>query len=242
MASKKPLLAAFDFDWTVIDEDSDHWVVRQLSARLADKMNELSGKVQWTDLMGSLVSDLHDEGASKDDIIRVLSEIPFNPAMLRVFETIKAAGGDIIIVSDANTVFIDEILKAKNARHYITEIVTNPGHFDAAGKLHIRRRIAATDPPHNCKSICAVNICKGNEMLSRIGDYHRVIYGGDGRNDFCPMTKLSSADAVFPRHGHSLEKYLTKDKLPRDEIRAAMYWWSSADELLVAVREYVGKM
>jgi hypothetical protein len=31
--------------------------------------------------------------------------------MLRVFEAINSAGGDIIIVSDANTVYIDEILR-----------------------------------------------------------------------------------------------------------------------------------
>ncbi|KAJ3105109.1 hypothetical protein HDU97_008513 [Phlyctochytrium planicorne] len=95
---KKPLLAAFDFDWTVIDQDSDHWVVDQLSTKLSVKMKELSGKMQWTDLMALMMKELHEEGSLKEDIVKTLSEITFNPAMTQVFETIKAAGGDIIII------------------------------------------------------------------------------------------------------------------------------------------------
>ncbi|KAI8851807.1 phosphatase phospho-type [Chytridium lagenaria] len=236
MSQKKPLLAAFDFDWTVIDDDSDHWVINKLSETQAAKMKELSGKVQWTDLMGMLLKGLHAEGVTSEDIIKKLGEIPFNPAMVGVFETIKAAGGDIIIVSDANTIFIEEILIAKNIRHFITEIVTNPGTWDSSGCLTVQRRIKSTDAPHNCQSICAINLCKGNEMTIRFEGYERFIYGGDGRNDYCPMTKLSTADAVFPRRGHSLEKYLTSNKLSIEAITASIHWWSSSEDLLAAVK------
>ncbi|KAJ3212577.1 hypothetical protein HDU67_003729 [Dinochytrium kinnereticum] len=200
MSGRKPLLAAFDFDWTVIDDDSDHWVVNKLSANASEKMKEVNLAhlhnhciLNATVLIaqGALLGQLHSEGVLKADIIGKLSDIPFNPAMISVFETIKSAGGDIIIISDANTVFIEEILKAKNARHYVSEIITNPGWWDETGKLNVRRRVGEGDEPHGCQSICAVNLCKGKEMMERISQYEMFIYGGDGRNDYCPMTKLS---------------------------------------------------
>lgn len=68
--------------------------------------------------------------------------------------------------------------------------------------------------PHGCPNACAVNICKGavdyrnlsvkstglahvliagKELLDHVakfGEYERLIYAGDGRNDYCPSTKL----------------------------------------------------
>lgn len=41
-----------------------------------------------------------------------------------------------------------------------TAVITNPGHFDDAGRLHIRRRVGP-DHPHGCTVGCALNICKG---------------------------------------------------------------------------------
>jgi hypothetical protein len=40
--SKKPLLVALDFDFTVIDDDSDHWVFDKLSPTLRQKVNVMT--------------------------------------------------------------------------------------------------------------------------------------------------------------------------------------------------------
>ncbi|KAJ3015016.1 UNVERIFIED_CONTAM: hypothetical protein HDU68_012928 [Siphonaria sp. JEL0065] len=205
-------------------------------------MSELSGTVQWTDLVHQLLGELHQEGKTKQEIIDVLGEIEFNPAILKMLHAIKGAGGDIIIVSDANTVYIDEILKAKNAREYISEIITNPGIWDpTTSRLSVTRRIAPPET-HGCSGACSVNLCKGSEILPRIKDYDLILYGGDGKNDHCPMTKLRKGDVALARRGHSLEKLLSLatdgaagDGKKLDEIQARLVWWTEADDLLEIV-------
>ncbi|KAJ3073119.1 hypothetical protein HDU98_002208 [Podochytrium sp. JEL0797] len=232
-AKHRKILAAFDFDFTLVEDDSDHHVFEVLSPVLRRKMSELQGTVQWTDLMHQLLGELHAEGKTKEQIIECLGAIKFNPAILDMFEAIKAAGGDIIIVSDANTIYIDEILKAKNARQYISEIITNPGTWTSTGRLSVTRRIA---PPqsHSCTFPCSLNLCKGSEIAPRLENYTLVMYGGDGKNDFCPMMRLREGDVALARRGHSLEKVLVGRE---GECKGRVVWWREVEEL---VREVEG--
>ncbi|KAJ3124575.1 DNA-directed RNA polymerase III core subunit ret1 [Physocladia obscura] len=234
------LKVAFDFDFTLVDNDSDCFVFDKLSPELRKKMSELSGVVQWTDLMHQLLGELNSAGVSKAQIIGVLGNIEFNPAILQMFEAIKSSSGDVIIVSDANSVYIDEILKAKNGRQFVTEIVTNPGSWDASGRLNVERKVK---PPaiHGCPNVCSVNLCKGAEILQRMNNYDLVIYGGDGKNDFCPMTKLRSTDVALVRRGHSLEAYLKADAKRVENIKARVLWWTEANEMLTHVQTVLGQ-
>jgi pyridoxal phosphate phosphatase PHOSPHO2 len=89
-------LFAFDFDHTLVDDDSDRFVFQQLSPKLLQKvvllellgatkqpnpplskMTELQGQVQWTDLMNLLLRDLHAEGVNIQNIRDALAAIPF---------------------------------------------------------------------------------------------------------------------------------------------------------------------
>ncbi len=56
-------------------------------------------------------------------------------------------------------------------------------------------------------------VVKGEEvqLLLKHCHYDRVIYVGDGTNDFCPVTKLRSTDWVFARAARPLEKLLKPD-------------------------------
>ncbi|KAJ3296488.1 Retinal guanylyl cyclase 2 [Rhizoclosmatium sp. JEL0117] len=150
-------------------------------------MTELQGKVQWTDLVHQLLGELHQEGKTKQQIIEAIGTIPFSPAIITMFETIKAAGGDIIIVSDANTVYIDEILKAKNARQYITEIVSNPGTWGPDERLSVTRRVK---PPavHGCKGLLIADnpVIKGDNTTdferNAADDYSETQSEGSSRS------------------------------------------------------------
>jgi len=46
--------------------------------------------------------------------------------MKELFEKIKAKGSDIIIVSDANTFFINWIIAKNHLEEYISAVFTNP--------------------------------------------------------------------------------------------------------------------
>ncbi|KAH9272105.1 hypothetical protein BASA83_005694 [Batrachochytrium salamandrivorans] len=149
------LLLAFDFDYTMVDEDSDVFVFQHLAPDLLTKMRVLynTGHYVWTDLMDLLLGDL----SKRDD-------------------------------------------------GYISEVITNTGHFDSNGRLRVQRW--TTLPPHECNR-CAANLCKGKEILKLIqnrGPFDRVVYLGDGQNDFCPSTKLNGSDWF----SHALVAHLRK--------------------------------
>lgn len=78
------------------------------------------------------------------------------------------------------------------------EIITNPAEFKESGLLEINRRILASAPKqHSCKVGCSANMCKGAELeafLERKGGrstFDKIIYVGDGSNDFCPLLRLT---------------------------------------------------
>ena len=78
------------------------------------------------------------------------------------------------------------------------EIITNPASFADNGLLEINRRVLASDPKqHSCKVGCSANMCKGEELEAFIekkggrSTYDRIVYIGDGTNDFCPLLRMS---------------------------------------------------
>nr|DAD44464.1 TPA_asm: hypothetical protein HUJ06_002694 [Nelumbo nucifera] len=66
---------------------------------------------------------------------------------------------DLRIVSDANSFFIDTILKHHGLMDCFTEINTNPSYVDDEGKLRIFPFHDFTSSPH---SPCPPNMCKVN--------------------------------------------------------------------------------
>lgn len=84
-------------------------------------------------------------------------------------------------------------------------IITNPAHWEAATAsrsadlLRVGRRIPADGPQHSCKVGCLENMCKGDELDEWIRKaepekgweaFRKVVYIGDGGNDFCPLIRM----------------------------------------------------
>jgi pyridoxal phosphate phosphatase PHOSPHO2 len=156
--------------------------------------------------------------------------------MIDCFEIAKNGGAEIIIISDANTFYISSITKAKGIDHFISNTITNPGLIDSVGRLSIARHSTES---HNCPNKCALNLCKGKELLeymAKFGPYDQIIYAGDGQNDFCPSTKLQKTDIVLPRSGKRFSSMLEKEKYS-SKISAKVIGWASADDLLEVVRQ-----
>ena len=138
-----------------------------------------------------------------------------HPAMVRGVKAVKAAAKPettFLCLSNSNSVYIDTILKVwthhgscvspktelvfqdKGLDDLFVEIVTNPAKWEDSGLLNLRRRVDPSGPQHSCKVGCQPNMCKGEELeafLRRHGkDFDRIIYVGDGSNDFCPILRL----------------------------------------------------
>ncbi|KAI8350054.1 phosphatase phospho-type [Mortierella sp. GBAus27b] len=234
-------LACFDFDWSLIDTDSDRFVMEQLSPELRQRLN--NSTIQWTDLQNECLKEFHDQGGSGQVIRDALTKVPLDPHMIQVCQLLFDSGWKLIIVSDANAVYIEGILEHYKIRHLFSTIITNPAYWDEQDRLHIQRLVPA-DAPHGCPNgICSLNICKGQEvdkLIEHLGERTgtRMMYVGDGTNDYCPALRMeSSEDTLFVRKGRSLEGFLARSE---SAIRGRISYWALAGDILRALQSEPG--
>ena len=103
-------------------------------------------------------------------------------------------------------------MQDKGLESLFDEVITNPAEWDPSGLLKLRRRIDPDGPQHDCQVGCSPNMCKGSwldtlhsveqmlmgflgaeltSFLERHGaEFDRMIYVGDGSNDYCPVLRL----------------------------------------------------
>lgn len=76
-------------------------------------------------------------------------------------------------------------------------------------------------------------MCKGAELdafLERNGGrdaFERIIYVGDGGNDYCPVLRLKEKDLAFVRKFRGLETRIAKE----GGVKAGIKFWNGAWEL-----------
>ncbi|KAG6837513.1 hypothetical protein H0H93_008438 [Arthromyces matolae] len=157
----------------------------------------------------------------------------YHPAMTRVTSKVKAEGQTTFFcLSNANSVFISTILKSKGLENLFDQITTNPAEWDESGLLKLRRRIDPSGPQHSCKIGCSPNMCKGEELEAFIkehGPFDRVVYTGDGSNDFCPILRLRSQDVVCCRLYRGLQKRIDQEG-EKLGLKAQIKYWAGAWE------------
>jgi len=229
-------LIVFDFDWSMADQDTDRWIFEVNAPDLRRKMKNLKDEVQWTDLVAQSLREFHARGGKREQIEEALRIMPFHPAMVRAVQNLKAGGKtSFLCLSNANSVFISTILKSKGLSDLFEEIVTNPAEWDPNGLLKVRRRIAPDAPyQHQCKVGCSPNMCKGEELdafLERHGvHFDRIIYVGDGSNDFCPILRLRSQDMILCRKFRGLERRIAKEG-EKEGLKCQVRYWAGAWEV-----------
>ncbi|CAL8359467.1 unnamed protein product [Gadus morhua 'NCC'] len=236
-------LMVFDFDHTVVDDNSDTWVIRCLPDRtLPNALKDSYQKGQWTDYMGRVMAYIGDQAVSPDGIRVVMETIPFTQGMADLLTFISAhkSAVDCVVISDSNAVFIDWILGAAGLLSAVDRVLTNPARFDDRGYLTVRRHHA-----HDCAR-CPVNLCKRAALQAYLTeceeggvDYHRMIYVGDGGNDLCPSSCLRGGDVVMPRRGFTLEGLLSKLQSRGSALKARVVPWTSGTEVLDELRSHM---
>ncbi|KAF9049984.1 phosphatase phospho-type [Panaeolus papilionaceus] len=242
MAGAAKQLVVFDFDWSMADQDTDRYIFEVLAPDLRRKMKTLKDEIQWTDLVAQSLREIHGRGVTQQQIIETLEFMPYHPAMKRAVSNLKSRGNTTFLcLSNANSVFISTILKAKGLEDLFQEIITNPAEWDNSGLLKLRRRVDPLGPQHSCQVGCSPNMCKGEELeafLSRTdGKFDHIFYVGDGTNDFCPILRLSSTDTVFCRTSRGLQKRISNEGQEKG-LKAAIKYWGGAWEL----EEYFDKL
>jgi len=236
MATKR-LLVVFDFDWSMVDQDTDRYIFEVNAIDLRRKMRNLQDTVQWTDLVAMTLREFHERGGTRDQIETALRHLPFHPAMIRAVSNLKKAANPeatFFCLSNANSVFISTILQDKGLSDLFTEIVTNPAEWDESGLLKLRRRVDPAGVQHKCTVGCSPNMCKGEELEAFLKrhqqNFDQIIYVGDGSNDYCPVMRLRSQDAVLCRRLKGLESRIEKEG-PKDGLKCQVYKWTEAWEV-----------
>ncbi|KAL0956419.1 hypothetical protein HGRIS_002567 [Hohenbuehelia grisea] len=235
MADIKRQLIVFDFDWSMADQDTDRWIFEVLAPDVRRKMKTLQLETQWTDLIAQSLREIHGRGATREQIEHTLQIMPFHPAMVRAVNKLKSGGKTTFFcLSNANSIFISTILKHKGLESLFDEIITNPAEWDPSGLLKLRRRVDPNGPQHSCTVGCSPNMCKGEELVAFLArhapEYDRVVYVGDGSNDFCPVLRLRSQDMILCRRYRGLEKRIANEG---EELgmRCQVKYWAGAWEV-----------
>eukprot|EP01084_Bolivina_argentea_P198619 340063_1 len=228
----KSIMVLWDFDWSLINGNSDFYVMRKLYGgkqeydrkiyRELDAKAASEGVTVFTNIMDKYAWPrlFHDHKLTKESFAKHLCSIPVFPSNVHI---IKTLGNDSYkgmveqyVVSDANTVLIEDIL----AHHKLwpniipsNKIYTNPGWYDEKTGIMRCKRYHTEDNPHNCPlDKESLNICKGKILEEEImkdkknpSDIVRIFIG-DGWGDYCPITRFNQNDFAFVRKGKSLGK------------------------------------
>ncbi|XP_004510356.1 inorganic pyrophosphatase 2-like [Cicer arietinum] len=235
------IVIVFDFDKTIIDCDSDNWVIDELG--FTDLFNQLLPTMPWNSLMDKMMMELHSEGVTIGDIEKVLHRIPIHNRIIPAIKSAHALGCDLRIVSDANMFFIQTILKHLEISDYFSEINTNPGYVNQEGRLRILPYHDFNKAPHGC-TLCPPNMCKGL-VIDRIhnsiseDNNKRFIYLGDGAGDYCPSLRLTERDFMMPRKNFPVWDLMCKDP---SLIKAEIHAWCDGKELEHTLMKLIKKI
>lgn len=162
-AKGKNVIVCWDFDWSLVNENTDHYVHQKLYGEreyarrfplLAQKAAEegstvftdFQDKYGWPQLFGDFQLDPRSFGAE-------LADLPIFPQNLDIVATVDRHGQsnnnglatfniNQYILSNANQVLIDVVLTANGLKNVFKndQIWTNPGWFDPeTGTLRVQR-------------------------------------------------------------------------------------------------------
>ncbi|KAL8292277.1 hypothetical protein RQP46_001743 [Phenoliferia psychrophenolica] len=240
MSAVKTQLVVFDFDWSFADQDTDRYVFEVLAPALRKSLRAAKTTTQWTDNVANHLVELHKLGTTREELEGALKGLPVHPAMMRGVQAVKArqepTKSTFFCLSNSNSVFINTMLNHHGLSEQFVEIVTNPAEFKASGLLHLERRVSPAGEQHGCKVGCSANMCKGKELdefMTRHGGwaaFDRVVYVGDGGNDFCPLLRLRAQDVALVRMYRELSRRIAKEGVEAG-LKCSVVPWGGAWEV-----------
>lgn len=238
MSSRPKILVAIDFDHTLIDCNIDAKIkTLTRNSELPEHIEKLSkDHNEWTVYMAELFKYLFKNNVTEEDYKKCLAETPLVEGMQELLLQMYESGEcEIIILSDANSFFIDYVLEYNKLSKVISKVFTNPAEFSEEGCLQIKKFQESND----C-SRCPDNLCKGfilknytAEKLAEGQYFYRILYIGDGANDVCPALKLTANDYVFARVGFRLLRSL--EKMPARDVKSTIVPWENGHDIKKAL-------
>jgi pyridoxal phosphate phosphatase PHOSPHO2 len=75
-------------------------------------------------------------------------------------------------------------------------------------------------------------------LLKKYGPLEKVAYIGDGKNDFCPATRLRYTDMLFMRQEKGLERFFNDEPEEKKRIKSSFVYWINPDTVWKAMPNY----
>ncbi|KVI01206.1 HAD-like domain-containing protein [Cynara cardunculus var. scolymus] len=85
------MMILWDFDRTIMDDDSDRWVVVEMG--LTQIFNQLRETLPWNSLMDRMMAELHPQGKTIEDIANCLNRVRLHP---QIVSAIRSAHGSVL--------------------------------------------------------------------------------------------------------------------------------------------------
>ncbi|XP_054849027.1 phosphoethanolamine/phosphocholine phosphatase isoform X1 [Eublepharis macularius] len=239
-------LLIFDFDETIINENSDDSVLWALPGKqLPESIRQTYREGFYNEYMQRVLKYMGDQGVKMADFKAVYENIPLSPGMSGLFQFLSKQQDhfEIILMSDANMFGIECALKAAGTYSLFRKIFSNPSGFDKRGYFTL-----GPYHSHNCPR-CPANMCKRKILTEYLADraqegarFERVFYVGDGANDFCPSLAMKFTDVAFPRKGYPMHQLILEmEKSQPGKYQAAVVPWDSAVEVCSYLQEILKK-
>ncbi|XP_078501413.1 phosphoethanolamine/phosphocholine phosphatase [Lissotriton helveticus] len=236
-ASTRKYLLTFDFDETIVNENSDDSILRvSPSQELPESLRQTFQEGFYNQYMKRVFEYFGDKGVRKQDYLKVYEKIPFSPGMLDLFGFLSKNKElfEIILISDANMFGIEGLLRSMGYLSLFRKIFSNPTHFDNRGYLTLEPYHS-----HNCTQ-CPANMCKRKILSEYLTErsqegikFEKLFYVGDGANDFCPSVVLTSTDVAFPRKNYPMHRMIQKMEETQPGVyQAKVVPWESAGVIL----------
>ncbi|XP_055606732.1 pyridoxal phosphate phosphatase PHOSPHO2-like isoform X2 [Uranotaenia lowii] len=229
-------LAAFDFDHTICEHNTDI-IVRNLldQSLITPEIKGILRSSGWIPYMQRIFRILHLHKFTATDISSAIKSIPEVQGIKKCIENLANNNFHIIIISDSNSEFIKTWNDFNGISDYIHTIFTNPANFNKDGLLELF--------PYHHQTECSLsskNLCKGKILENFLNKqyseaqikYDKIFYIGDGKNDVCPMLRLKENGFACPRDGYSCSEELNNaiSKLP-DKYEGKIINWSTGSQL-----------
>ncbi|NXR41734.1 PHOP1 phosphatase, partial [Zosterops hypoxanthus] len=231
-------LLVFDFDETLVDENSDDSVLR--GRALPGHLQHDPDTEPYNRHMQRVLAWLGEQGVRPSDLRATYESLPLSPGVPNLLKFLSKHRRlfELILISDANVFGVEAKLRAMGARSLFRKVFSNPAGVDGRGFLTL-----GPFHSHRCPR-CPANMCKGKilrEYLEqRAGEdveFQRVFYVGDGANDFCPAGGLRPGDVAFPRKGYPMHRLILQE--PPGTFQATVVPWESALEVERSLQELV---
>ena len=230
-------LMIFDFDQTIVDEDSTIQIINLLDNSEFHE-NDLSNKHRnnkWVDYIQDLFNRLNKQKVDVSKLQNIFCKIKVTKGFVSLLDYVTENENlyETIILSNSNNLFISWFVTER--KFLVKEIIANKAEIvtNTFIKIWNDQKSTCTYCPDLCKKMSLEEFIKNNK-------YKKLIYVGDGSNDYCPALVLQKDDYLFVRKNYPLHGMLSSSystNIVSKELKCNICLWDDGNSILQELKK-----